>query len=232
MRGVTWNRNNRRWRASFRRKYLGEFLTEQEAEAVRRGAEVAFDGAEHDHAVAKLEGADAHVPIFDRKGQVTCWAVVDAGDLPLVQGHRWSRTRSGYAVARIGGRITYLHRLLVPGSPVADHRDRDRLNNRRANLRPCSVVENSRNSRLAENNSSGFKGVSRTRDGLRWRARITADRREIHLGCFTTQADAAVAYDEAALRLHGHFASPNSPGEKPELRIVVRPAPPSLRSTA
>ncbi|MDT4872900.1 AP2 domain protein [compost metagenome] len=105
-----------------------------------------------------------------------------------------------------------MHRWLVLGREKGggvDHRDGNKLDNRRGNLRQATQGQNAKNTRLARNNTSGFKGVSRTAEG-RWRARITVDRKEIRLGVFGTPEEAAAAYDKAAKQMHGEFASPNA----------------------
>lgn len=120
----------------------------------------------------------------------------------------------GYAVGRPAGHSNNvtMHRLLVhgleKGGGSTDHQDGNKLNNRRANLRKCNKAENARNTRLAKNNTSGKKGVRQTPEG-RWKARITVNRREIHIVVYATKDEAAAAYDAASLMHHLEFASPN-----------------------
>jgi len=42
-----------------------------------------------------------------------------------------------------------------------------------------------------------------------WTSRITKDGKEIHIGCFTTPEDAALAYNKKAKELFGEFATLN-----------------------
>lgn len=86
-----------------------------------------------------------------------------------------------------------------------DHYDCDPLNNRWANLREATSLQNGFNRRLQRNNTTGFKGVKKTKEG-RFQARITADRKTIHLGTFGTVAEAAQAYQTAAVTVHAEFA--------------------------
>jgi hypothetical protein len=92
-----------------------------------------------------------------------------------------------------------------------DHIDGNGLNNQRSNLRASSQAENMRNRRRNIANVAGFKGVSPTRDGSKWRARIWRDDTSVHLGTFATPEGAARAYDAAAMAQFGDFARLNFP---------------------
>ncbi len=89
-----------------------------------------------------------------------------------------------------------------------DHINRDRSDDRWANLREASAQQNQRNRPPL----SGYKGVSLHRSG-RFRARINVNEREVALGFFNDPADAARAYDDAARRHFGEFAYLNFPAE-------------------
>lgn len=106
-----------------------------------------------------------------------------------------------------------LHRWLT-GWPNTDHINGDGLDNRRANLRPVTTIQNCANQRLAKNNTSGFKGVSWRKDNRRWMASIGVDGTRHYLGFFGTAEEAAAAYDAAALTAWGEFAALNFPKEK------------------
>ena len=109
----------------------------------------------------------------------------------------------------------YLHRLVlmdVPKGMQIDHRNRDGLDCQRHNLRIATHAQNQRNKRGSRD---GLKGVwydSRPKQKLNpWRSQITVDRRNIRLGCFGTEEEAAQAYDRAARQYHGDFARLNFP---------------------
>lgn len=108
-------------------------------------------------------------------------------------------------------RKQYLHTFLT-GWALVDHRNGNGLDNRRENMRSASNAENGAN-RCAVS-SSGFKGVDWRSVKRRWRARITIDGQQIHLGTFLVPEEAARAYDEAAARLFGEFARLNFPREE------------------
>ena len=79
---------------------------------------------------------------------------------------------------------------------IIDHEDGDGLNNRKSNLRCVNSVGNSRNRRKGSPRS-GHTGVSWRKDRCRWRARITVNRKIIHLGLFKEIEDAVYAREIA-----------------------------------
>lgn len=148
-------------------------------------------------------------------------AIIDDEDEPLLASVRtWSVKRNhntfyahGCLVGIAGCPLVLMHRLILPGYPMLDHRDGNGLNNRRANLRPCTAIGNGANRRPDSDNTSGFKGVFR--EGRRWKAQIRHRNRFLYLGTFDAPADAALAYDRAASEIHGDFARLNFPSEVP-----------------
>jgi len=104
-----------------------------------------------------------------------------------------------------------LHRLVMGATPgqMVDHINGNGLDNRRQNLRFVTSAQNNRNRRVKVGSTSRFKGVSHRRDRGTWRAMITVDGRQISLGCFSDEVEAAFAYDTASLQHHGDYGSRN-----------------------
>lgn len=96
-----------------------------------------------------------------------------------------------------------------PPGMVVDHIDGDPWNNRRSNLRICTHAENIRNQRKPCNGNTPFKGVSIL--GTKFSAGISASGRTYSLGTYEDATEAALAYDAAALVVHGEFARLNFP---------------------
>jgi hypothetical protein len=118
-----------------------------------------------------------------------------------------SLTSGGYISIRVDGVAYQAHRLAwlwVTGqwpTHEIDHRDGVRTNNRIGNLRDATRLVNAQNMRLPKRNSkSGVLGV--VPYGDRWIARITAKRKEKHLGIFDTSDAAHAAYLSAKRELH------------------------------
>jgi hypothetical protein len=89
-----------------------------------------------------------------------------------------------------------------------DHINGDRTDNRLENLRACSRGDNLKNMRVSGKGSSKYKGVCRMSNG-RYSAQITVNNKKKHLGCFVCEDDAALAYNEAAVKLYKEFANLN-----------------------
>lgn len=101
-----------------------------------------------------------------------------------------------------------LDRPLEKGELV-DHKDRNPLNNRRDNLRLADKSKNAANSKLARNNTSGWRGAWKDKKSNRWCAEIGSRENKVKLGFYETAEEAAIAYNHAAIERFGEFASLN-----------------------
>ncbi len=96
-------------------------------------------------------------------------------------------------------RVGRLSRILLnsPKELNVDHINGNPLDNRKTNLRIASSQQNNRNrAKTARPKSSQFKGVCK--NGGRWYAIIYQNYRQIFIGSFSTEIDAAQAYDAKA----------------------------------
>lgn len=145
--------------------------------------------------------------------------IVDRDDYDLVKSFRWWNWKTGnssYArTKRMVDSASYcllLHRIIMNPAPdmQVDHINGNGLDNRKCNLRICTQKENIRNSRKKSNSlSSKYKGVCwKTREG-KWWSSIIVDGHRKHLGYFTAEIDAAIAYNKAASIYFGEFARLN-----------------------
>lgn len=150
-------------------------------------------------------------------------AFIDDCDFQEISAYKWHALTDGYnwyaARKRDGKQFRMHNQLMVP--PVGcfvDHLDGNGLNNQRRNMRVCSHAQNMANTKKKKNNKSGFKGVCWKKKNKKWVSQIKSGR-VIHLGLFTDKIEAAMAYDEAALRIHGPFALTNK-----KLGLIPEPA--------
>jgi len=89
---------------------------------------------------------------------------------------------------------------------LAEHANRDTLDNRRKNLRIATRSQNGANRGLNKNNASGFKGVRLYKDRGQWEAGVRVNGQMKHLGFFATPEEAYEVYKAAMLELFGEFA--------------------------
>lgn len=90
-----------------------------------------------------------------------------------------------------------------------DHINGDTADNRPENLREATHAENLQNRGLPRNNTLGVKGVGVTANG-KYVARVRAFNKTHHIGTFSSLAEAAKAYEEAAKRVFGEFHCPQA----------------------
>jgi hypothetical protein len=154
------------------------------------------------------------------------YAIVDADIYKWIMQVNWCvqwnhSTKSFYAATQIEGKYgrkqmaAFMHDFI--GRPAngleMDHKNRDTLDNRRSNLREGTHKQNVANSGPRNTNKCGFKGVYTARG--RWYSTIRVDSKSISLGGYGSAKEAAIAYDEAALRYFGEFAYLNFPHLRP-----------------
>lgn len=154
------------------------------------------------------------LPLCGKRGG-GLYAIVDADVYHWARHFAWRLSGDGYVYSTAARGLT-LHRI-VAGDPEGldvDHKNRNKLDNRRANLRVATRSQNMANTVGHNGRVSQYKGVTRvTKAGLLrpWSASICVDYKRVHLGVFETEEQAARAYDHAA-RLHkGEFARLNFP---------------------
>lgn len=148
-------------------------------------------------------------------------ALVDDDDFDRINQHRWSICSNGgssYArrATTVNGKDVGLmmHRVIMgitDKSLRIDHKNRNGLDNQKHNLRSATPSQNSKNKKGW--GSSKYLGVNRKkwRKSFRWEAKIKPDvkSKQVLLGYFKLEKDAALAYNEAAKKYHGEFANLN-----------------------
>ena len=135
------------------------------------------------------------------------FAVVDEDDLEEICRYEWYQ-HMGYARARTADGEVHMSHVVCPcpeGLEV-DHINRNKLDNRKSNLRVVTRSENCANRGSFRNSSSQYKGVHWSKKTGRWEVSITKDGIQIYVGSFDDEITAASAYNDYARKLWGEFA--------------------------
>ncbi len=119
-------------------------------------------------------------------------------------------SKDGYVDIRIKHRLYPAHRiawLMMTGKwpdNFIDHINRIKSDNRFINLREATKAQNSQNTNIQSNNTSGYKGVVWHKPNKNWCAQIHVNKKHIHLGSFKNLQDAVNARKEAEKRFFTH----------------------------
>lgn len=136
----------------------------------------------------------------------------DLEDYDKIKDYSWSINKDGYVVAYIDkdNPVCYLHRTIMKTDKQIDHINHNKLNNCKYNLREVTNQQNAMNKKLLSRNTSGVAGVDWMPSIQKWRARIKAEGKEIHLGVFDEFESAVKARKEAEEKYFGEFSYDNS----------------------
>ena len=149
-----------------------------------------------------MRGETIEIPLRRREGSLAAVALIDVADYEFLMQWTW-RLSDGYA-RRSGWqdgkyRKIYMHRQLLGLEPgdrrQGDHKNRDRLDNRRENLRIAERAEkdNGQNCPSQAGSTSQYRGVSWHKRDQKWRAYAKGSHggRTRHLGYFDDEQEAA-----------------------------------------
>ena len=161
--------------------------------------------------------------ITNKKGEKFT-VLYDECDHELVNKHRWHISHDGYvrtAIADGNGvwRTRLMHRMILKifdTNVQVDHKNHNRRDNRRENIRTCTKSENQKN--ISPRGKSKYLGVSYDSyitSGIRYTYIVVQikmkDGKKKKLRGFSTEEEAAKVYDEMAKIHHGEFANLNFP---------------------
>lgn len=118
---------------------------------------------------------------------------------------------NGYLQITIKGKKFYAHRLIyiwhygkIKKGRYVDHKDHNRLNNKKKNLRLVTHLENSKNTSIRKDNKSGMVGVSFCKSTEKWRVNINHNGKCINLGRYKYINEAIEVRKKANKRYNYH----------------------------
>ena len=218
---MSWCKRTRKWAAQIqlnnKRYRLGAFRAELDAFNAYCAKYKEIYGYSYTHNAIIINEAEGYAKIplglkHTDPHKANFYAFVDIEDVPLVQGIAWHLfgKRKIYARSGRNSGMVLMHRLIMkcPDKWI-DHINNNGLDNRKSNLRIVTASQNAMNRKKLSNTSSIYKGVGYHIKHGKWQAQIKVNRKIQYIGLFKNEIDAALAYNEAAKRLHGEFAKLN-----------------------
>lgn len=164
--------------------YIDNFFKQKREESVKQNA------------IQRNEQGVAVIPVRNRSTNEIVWSMVSDDDYYKVYYSNWFVDKSGYAISS----KTSMHRFIMNCKPhdgkIIDHADNNKLNNTRINLRYTTRSFNNRNVQKNPNAASRYLGVF-WRNDCQWIAKIVLNGKPVHLGTFSKEEDAAIAYNAA-----------------------------------
>ena len=148
--------------------------------------------------------------------------IIDDEDYDQVSQYNWRIMGEGYAQTqmKINGKWKNikLHRFITnaPQGLTVDHINHDRLDNRRSNLRICTIQQNNLNRLTTIKNK--YKGVYKNNNHPTFVVNISVNTNNTHIGTYKDEQEGAQAYDRAALYYYGEYATLNFPEKIDEYR--------------
>jgi len=160
----------------------------------------------------KIKTNFAELLIFDSyTSKIKATSLIDIEDMEYVKEYRWCIRSKGYVGRVENKKLILLHRKLIncECKVIVDHINKDKLDNRKSNLRICNLQNSIFNSSIKSNNNSGITGVGWDSKCKKWRARISINRKLASLGFFENKSDAIIARLIAEKKYYGEFSPQN-----------------------
>lgn len=134
----------------------------------------------------------------------------DKEDYDKIKNYTWFENDQGYIITttnRHGMPALRMHRLImnIDDKNIIDHKNNNRADNRKENLRLATKQTNSINRGCNKTNKLGVKGVEKIKNG-RYIARIMFNGKTQHIGTYDTIEEARQARLRKEIELFGEFA--------------------------
>lgn len=131
----------------------------------------------------------------------------DIEDLEKVTKYTWSTNSKGYITTNVNHTKMLLHRFIMDADKedIIDHRNHNKADCRKNNLRCVTNSQNQMNTILRKNNSSGYKGISWHKKHNKWICQIGINGKLKYLGMFDNIEDAIKVRQQAEIKYFGEF---------------------------
>lgn len=163
------------------------------------------------------------IPLRNIKKDIVAYSLVDEEDYENAMKYKWNSFGDGYARGTFKGTSIFLHQFVLgkaPDNMVIDHINGDKLDNRKENLKFATKNQNGQNRPKAKNASSQYIGVSHDTRSCKWKAQSHFEGRNMSLGSFDDELEAAKKYDTFVLVHFGKDARTNGLVEYDDVKDI------------
>lgn len=141
----------------------------------------------------------------------------DLEDYDKIKNYCWRSDNDNYIISHDTKSNNYstiwMHRIILnlnDKNLEVDHKNHNKKDNRKINLRVLTHSQNGKNQSLSKNNKSGTSDVCWHKATQKWQARICVNNKRIYLGCFADIDEAIRVRKEAEQKYFGEYSYDNS----------------------
>jgi hypothetical protein len=152
------------------------------------------------------------IPLRNREKKIVAYAKVDDDDYKILSQRNWYLTDQGYAKRRqsLGHKksmLVMMHRVIMRAEKgtLLDHKNHDRLDNRKTNLRFCTKTQNNLNRPKRRDNTSGSKNVYWSKANQRWFIKTKVGGKEYRSPNLPSKKEAIRASKKFITKIHGEY---------------------------
>lgn len=146
-----------------------------------------------------VDGNIAKILLYNNNCDIIGYTIIDSEDINKISNYKISK-RGNYAYANINNKSIALHRIITDTineldkiyNPI-DHINGNSLDNRKSNLRICTISDNMYNTYRQRNNSTGVRKHVQKGKYVSYQAYISVNNKQINLGYFDTKEKAIIA---------------------------------------
>jgi len=151
----------------------------------------------------------AEIILYDKNLKEKARAVIDLDDVERCEPYKWTLRTDGYVATKKKYRHIKLHRFIAntPKGLHTDHLNKDRLDNRKSNLKVCTQQENNKNKGIYETNKSGHRGVEirEQKTKTSYMVNLRFEGVNHYLGSFDTLEQAIQTRREGEMKFYGYI---------------------------
>lgn len=135
-------------------------------------------------------------------------ALIDDEDFEKISHCAWFLQKDTHNQYAKNKKHQSMHRIIMGAKEgeIIDHRDGDGLNNQKSNLRICTQAQNVCNKTVSSKPYTLYLGVFKEKN--KWVAGCKKDGK-LYRSRWDTEREAAIAYNEMAIKFHGDYARLN-----------------------